>query len=1518
MKIKHTACRSIAILTFSIFFSLGLITFAEAAPPPQAEEKSQNLYYPSCLFANTSDDLAACQEFCLESPNHWGCNAICMTDPSKCTPAYPRCTINPKAEGCPLFCLDNPTDNACSYVCAVAPQFCITEALDVAGCKSLSKEACLSESDTCAVVEGAKACTCQNDVFIGCQEGFDSIGCSEIRNQNICTITAGCKSELTEDGDTFLSCVSAETVVSANCNQQGAETCDSTPGCFAEKNSDNEFVVCIPANSESCGSYDSTQCTSGNGCESILGTQCSCPSEKEFYGCVPKNIEPVGEKKIEPIDICEIDPFAVDRFGEFKCELDPSYCAQRPGHWLCRPECLENSQACVDENGQTTVPRECLDNPASCADKVMPLCIHALDEEKCIDICIENPTHWACNWICLYQEGASCKTTFKNCELNPQEEGCPSFCGANPEHESCEYICKVTPKICETGASVNSDTTGQDDINQELKVCDVTPYADGCQNYCQLNPTSKGCPAICTLNSNSTDCAPACMGTNKGNCGKKYCQLHPEDLACEGKTEKTYCQAKPEADGCNEYCVINPEVDGCVSFCERMPEDPKCCTEVDGKCAEVITKVPGVGPAEEYTLVDFCGITNGVATKNTTLFPCKKTPDESYCDKNPTALMCEVSYDPFTKCTGSESECLGGLILEHKGLGIGQINAAVNQSDQGSRFRANDGEISLQFYLDEVKSISGQGTSGINFTDDTQNWVSHVAIRETSGSGKSETFVNPSISFNGYPYFSWNMNQHMWKGGTTPIFQKTGKYEYVLSVCDRAGNCLYSPKHYLEVVPAAVDASKSTFTSACNANQNWEEAGVAYSDGVDGCEFTINLEDKYGNKFAPGSEGRGKYSIKISDKTGTQNYSMIKRGINAFYDALRFRQGGKNSNVLATTTDTTGETVFDIVSFLPSADAVSLPVCVDKRLNILNAPSNKKLTLEFNLPAYDEFGGFLSQQRQSFTVGPEGDVNSSSLGVLFAPLLSTELAIDSPPPVKAVVKPGELETPIYFQVSTQNATTTIPENLTVEVTGLGGAVEMEDLDFKDTITYEFQGEPNSPAVKNEPTYFTLGGEGTDLNFGFSTVVKYFISPEISGTKDGVTVQYPGANFGRKFCSVDYTAELTGGVNTNLSLGRVPMRGVDIEGGFMQLTDSAKYVPMSQKDAQEAQADQGGAHDGDVKNEAFKLNAMDADRSNLRDGLRSEINTLIGGLNADHELNNDILTLKLTLDGDKVVGGVIPDHQRNYTYIKSEPSKNGLVVFDGGTLTGKHTVIIENANLLITGNIEYENEADDSWAFVLLNDAEVFMPEFEKTAESDKGFLKPGQEFYGNIYVNAGVREMVGTYFADGAFTSTLKTGTDYDTDRPSLLDDVERGKSGDFKQQLVLTGSLFTQNTIGGSKLGKAEQEDGTEVSGIVDPWGRSFDLFADRDRATKEARIFDLHFVRQFAYSDTDTVDGTVTNNSGQCSIVAGTDEKINDPEGDGGCYSNKNSFVIRLDQKVSTQTPPGFDTSFSYTAFE
>jgi len=191
------------------------------------------------------------------------------------------------------------------------------------------------------------------------------------------------------------------------------------------------------------------------------------------------------------------------------------------------------------------------------------------------------------------------------------------------------------------------------------------------------------------------------------------------------------------------------------------------------------------------------------------------------------------------------------------------------------------------------------------------------------------------------------------------------------------------------------------------------------------------------------------------------------------------------------------------------------------------------------------------------------------------------------------------------------------------------------------------------------------------------------------------------------------------------------------------------------------------------------------------------------------------------------------------------TSNGVAYYEGNTkLTsipaGANTIVVKNGNLTIAGNLDRNGQG---LGIIVVNEA--------------------GVTSGGNIYITPGVTSLSAMMYADKSLMSVNANGGLYGVDSAT--------RTQDLNQQLILKGTLFTQNTIGGAILGEGK---------YVLPGGAATTDF-------NQAMTYDLNYIRR-------GTNGCDKNGNGKCS--------------DSGEYASP--FVIIYNGANATNPPPGFDS--------
>jgi|GEM_PF-4123046 len=368
-------------------------------------------------------------------------------------------------------------------------------------------------------------------------------------------------------------------------------------------------------------------------------------------------------------------------------------------------------------------------------------------------------------------------------------------------------------------------------------------------------------------------------------------------------------------------------------------------------------------------------------------------------------------------------------------------------------------------------------------------------------------------------------------------------------------------------------------------------------------------------------------------------------------------------------------------------------------------------------------------------------------------------------------------------------------------------------------------EAGDPASSDANSFWSSTTEFEDI-LKFDLILKPFFG--LDGTRATGTVpdlDTDGEDQLALFTRVSYDHNSCGNASVQYlspseGVGADPVEsfGADIEGHVLH--DQTIYISQFQ-----SATNVGGSHVRDIR-ETINENAIRLMRGNTP-------------LTEDQTFNNTT-PLTFPLNGVRVVQG-------NVTL------ENDIII------SGRKTLVVQNGNLIIKGNISYDDPETDSLGIMVV----TTLPQTTYTA---------GQ---GNILVHSNVQHLVGTYFAEGALLTS--------DDGVNIKDPTGSTK------QLLLEGTLFTQNTLGGGRA----PLDNDEANGFGTPWGNTVnpnvgDLgLGLTPRAV--AQRFDLHFIRQYK------------------PILGHTCFK---PDGNNCLDDNDASFVIRIDGKASELPPPGFES--------
>ncbi len=568
---------------------------------------------------------------------------------------------------------------------------------------------------------------------------------------------------------------------------------------------------------------------------------------------------------------------------------------------------------------------------------------------------------------------------------------------------------------------------------------------------------------------------------------------------------------------------------------------------------------------------------------------------------------------------------------------------------------------------------------------------------------------------------------------------------------------------------------------------------------------------------------------------GTNLYDVTSNADQSFANGLRFTDlsatqspGGvyleENTQKFDFISNIDGEVEFSARAIVPSGQVVT----GSQPDTFLMKPTEKNIPFEIDVQNVDGHGDLIADDFTTLIF--DSNSNPVSPPVQFDPWI--KLFLSDKPGNALPTNPlqflfGELQR--VYEYATTQSTKILPNAFKTFLSGIapaGTTFVDEDLDQEGGLEKDFTGGGANAQEDSADTHLqATGGAIKDIAVAFTSRVQYDVN-ETDGTR---TVLYPGGNLGNNvggstLFDLSAMQGAIGADNTDIS-GIIV--GADIEGQVLTQGDNYSYQET------------GGVDDTRV------LRMGNITVTDMREDITRNAYELIRSLPANEGSG--------TRDFD------VTDFVDNkVTYFKGGTVRIG----NGGTPEspriiddGRHTIVIEDGNLLVAGDMRYAS-VDDSFGVILIN---------------NQADVKP---IIGNIFVLNNVKNFVGTYFSDGSLTSTINPSN------PNILDGLDREDSDILGTQLLLEGTLLTRNTLGGGML-----------EPLISPWG------AGTDRT--EAQKYDLHFMRRYypEYSVDPETGEQSQSNEDKCVIT------------NGECDLNKHSFVVRPDGRVQNVTPPGFE---------
>ena len=606
-------------------------------------------------------------------------------------------------------------------------------------------------------------------------------------------------------------------------------------------------------------------------------------------------------------------------------------------------------------------------------------------------------------------------------------------------------------------------------------------------------------------------------------------------------------------------------------------------------------------------------------------------------------------------------------------------------------------------------------------------------------------------------------------------FQQAGDYIVKIDLYDAAGNYTDVPAINFTITSASPDETNSSLTADCTD---------AVANGVNSgsCLLSLSLKDEFGNAIEQAVSGQIT-SPAVSDTTDANLGVSFRNGLKIGSSDF------KAANPVNFTWNWVSPASWAITALAPSIE----------KLNITEIPGTYASRL------VDKIMGFTVDNLP--TINSDGTIGS---GIISFNNLPVSLRFNSPVEAEPSFYPKEFSWKDEININTNlvypNAIG-IAGNIAVALDSISehlfsipGDVDGEGNPIKAPITESFSF-PNSASPSPESIQrelFAAGPYDTPADIALVTTASYNLG--------GQNIEFVSGAIGSPIQeAIDTNAVDPGSIlgfnGESLSFKNI---GVSIEGVVI---------------GEETQMHLLGGDGGDDK--ITRIAAVHS--SDIREGITQNAYELIRNAKVKITDPNDF---DWTLFNNSNVVVVDLSGETN--------PENAVLNISGYLPLKKSTLIVLNGNVVIDGNVYYQNHADDSFGMILVRDEAGSYPE------------------RANVYVRPNVTNISGSIFVDGGFFSN---------DGNVLAE----ANTGNRTNQLVLIGSLLSRNTIGGSRL-----------SENFTPWESTNDI----DLASR----YDLHEVRRYPG------DG------------------VNCAKPGGVCDVNTSAFVIRLDQKMSLLTPPGF----------
>ncbi len=748
------------------------------------------------------------------------------------------------------------------------------------------------------------------------------------------------------------------------------------------------------------------------------------------------------------------------------------------------------------------------------------------------------------------------------------------------------------------------------------------------------------------------------------------------------------------------------------------------------------------------------------------------------------------------------------LQLEHKGLEL-EATPASSLESEPTKYRAHDGQLDLIFSAEDDPLTTWNslrsGVSGIN-EDSIQLTI------KRGRDGKELQLPRPTSETSTAPNYRWNINLNKFDDENYPTFAKRGFYTLTLSVADVAGNSVSSPEFYIQVAPANLDDNQSRLLDNCDA-RNYLANNQEY------CEAEMLLRDPYENLI----DNRGNITAQIPEQNTAGPYEMVDSPTahQTLLNGIRFVSGkfsaGKHIRQWESPLPN-AKGSFQIRSIAPTIKIIqnsSIPAA--KLVEV----TPKSVGVQILAPKADKDGSIMDEELTEIVL---------STKLLFEPWV--KLFLSDNPNNAAPTNPIQFllgqKQKIYEFATTQFENIALPPNFAVTTFGhTPPNTIFKNLDLSPPEGFEL------PFITDQKTkekdIFThlksKGGVLEDISVSFTSQISH---PVVDPPKDKKHLSYPGGNLGNRVggTTLFSAKELADALVSDDTPIEGIIVGADIEGQIISESETNFTIQVK-----------GGIDDSRL----LRMGGITS--KDVREEVTRQAYNLIRGQSPLSENNFNVSNF----ENDGV------------SYYKDK-----TVIIAGGTIdSGTHTIVIEDGNLYITGDIKYKS-ADNSLGIILINSQATRTPET------------------GNIFIHNSVQHTAGTIFSDGGITSTNVAKNSLPQITTPLDRDGENASNPEnLGLQLIHEGTLLTRNTLGGGMLDP-----------LIDPWGRIRGI--SYEEAERRAQRYDLHFIRRYAPEF--NKDGIQTNPE-QC-VKLPSDK----------CDPNRHAFVVRPDGRVQNNPPPGF----------